>query len=416
MNLSRILAPAGAAILLLAAATLARAGQGMNYQGRLIDAAGDPVPGPQAILTFSLWDASTGGAMVWGDFQVSADLIDGRFNVVLGPEDKQVPPRSVSDAFTGPRFLQIQVGVDAPLPRQEILPAPASLHADHATRADHADTADAVAGTDVIQYLNPPGMMAPFAGSSANVPSGWLLCDGSAVKSVDHPGLHAAIGTTWGDGSRDKGVPEDPADPATDFNLPDLRGMFLRGANGERSDAYRDPDDTVRNVIEVNATSASEADLTVDVPTPFPASFRVWVDGLELAGIPSGDYPATPINDTTCRISGAGFMVGLYPGPGMIRFGRMIGTIQSDGMQTHRHQWGYYNGADLYSWNHAGNAVKSLDRASSNQIPSGSGKDDDYMDVLNVDGGFWTPAAAATEVPGTETRPNNAAVHYIIKE
>lgn len=60
----------------------------------------------------------------------------------------------------------------------------------------------------------------------------------------------------------------------------------------------------------------------------------------------------------------------------------------------------------------------ALDRLAQNQIPSGSGKDDDYMDVKNVTGGFWTDRAAVLPVADslTETRPKNVYVNYIIKK
>lgn len=50
-----------------------------------------------------------------------------------------------------------------------------------------------------------------FAGSSS--PSGWLLCDGSAVSRTAYAELFAAISTTYGTG-----------DGSTTFNLPDMRG------------------------------------------------------------------------------------------------------------------------------------------------------------------------------------------------
>lgn len=63
---------------------------------------------------------------------------------------------------------------------------------------------------------SPSGIIAPFAGTSA--PTGWLSCDGAAVSRSTYAALFAAIGTTWGVG-----------DGSTTFNVPDLRGMFLRG-------------------------------------------------------------------------------------------------------------------------------------------------------------------------------------------
>jgi microcystin-dependent protein len=63
----------------------------------------------------------------------------------------------------------------------------------------------------------PPGTIAAFGGQAA--PNGWLLCDGSAVKRADYPGLFTAIGTTWGSGD------------GTTFNVPDLRGRNLFAAS-----------------------------------------------------------------------------------------------------------------------------------------------------------------------------------------
>lgn len=63
----------------------------------------------------------------------------------------------------------------------------------------------------------PVGMMTPFAGSSA--PTGWLLCDGSAVSRTTYSALFTAIGTSYGSG-----------DGSTTFNVPDMRGRVPVGA------------------------------------------------------------------------------------------------------------------------------------------------------------------------------------------
>ena len=61
------------------------------------------------------------------------------------------------------------------------------------------------------------GMVQMFAGSTA--PTGWLMCDGSAVSRTTYATLFSVIGTTWGSG-----------DGSTTFNLPDLRGRAPVGA------------------------------------------------------------------------------------------------------------------------------------------------------------------------------------------
>ena len=64
----------------------------------------------------------------------------------------------------------------------------------------------------------PVGSVQHFAMNSA--PLGWLVADGSAVSRTTYADLFAAIGTTYGAG-----------DTTTTFNLPDLKGQFLRGWN-----------------------------------------------------------------------------------------------------------------------------------------------------------------------------------------
>lgn len=60
------------------------------------------------------------------------------------------------------------------------------------------------------------GSVALFAFNSA--PDGWLKANGAAVSRTIYADLFSAIGTTFGTG-----------DGSTTFNLPDLRGEFIRG-------------------------------------------------------------------------------------------------------------------------------------------------------------------------------------------
>ena len=73
----------------------------------------------------------------------------------------------------------------------------------------------AFVGTQVASST-PAGAVLSFAMTSA--PTGWLECDGAAISRTSYATLFAAIGETFGTG-----------DGATTFNLPDLRGVFVRG-------------------------------------------------------------------------------------------------------------------------------------------------------------------------------------------
>ena len=91
---------------------------------------------------------------------------------------------------------------------------------------DHATTWD-VLGDAAARPARPaqpvegrwaPGDIRPWPGP--NAPDGWALCDGTAVSRAGNPVLFSAIGVTWGHGDRN-----------TTFNIPDLRGRVLLGAD-----------------------------------------------------------------------------------------------------------------------------------------------------------------------------------------
>lgn len=83
-----------------------------------------------------------------------------------------------------------------------------------------AGIASSKLATAAQQSLVPAGAIMPFAMNSA--PSGWLAANGDAVSRSTYAALFSAIGTTHGSG-----------DGSTTFNLPDLRGIFVRGSGSQ---------------------------------------------------------------------------------------------------------------------------------------------------------------------------------------
>ena len=73
-----------------------------------------------------------------------------------------------------------------------------------------------ILNADDLLGMVPSGTVLYFAGSAA--PAGWLKANGAAVSRTAYAALFAAIGTTYGLG-----------DGRSTFNLPDLRGEFIRG-------------------------------------------------------------------------------------------------------------------------------------------------------------------------------------------
>ncbi|MGE0229322.1 MAG: phage tail protein [Dehalococcoidia bacterium] len=74
-----------------------------------------------------------------------------------------------------------------------------------------------------VDKASPIGEITMYGGSAA--PSGWLLCDGSAVSRATYADLFAAIGVNYGAGNG-----------STTFNLPNLVGRFPVGLNASDSD------------------------------------------------------------------------------------------------------------------------------------------------------------------------------------
>ncbi len=103
--------------------------------------------------------------------------------------------------------------------------------ANHASTKTYVDSSVAIAA--------PTGAIFIWATSTA--PTGWLLCDGTAVSRTTYAALFAVLGVTHGSG-----------DGATTFNLPDYRGRFLRGVDGGIA---RDPDRATRTAMNAGGNT-----------------------------------------------------------------------------------------------------------------------------------------------------------------
>ena len=67
----------------------------VNYQGRLADSSGDPLSGTYG-MSFALYDASTGGNLVWGpESHIAVPMSDGLFSVGLSSPTPGDIPTSV---------------------------------------------------------------------------------------------------------------------------------------------------------------------------------------------------------------------------------------------------------------------------------------------------------------------------------
>lgn len=79
------------------------------------------------------------------------------------------------------------------------------------------------------------GFVLPYYGETA--PPGTLACDGSEISREAYKELFAVLGTKAGAG-----------DGVSTFNLPDLRGQFVRGTGGSAAALGTAQGDAIRNI------------------------------------------------------------------------------------------------------------------------------------------------------------------------
>ncbi len=136
----------------------------IRYQGQAVDRQGVPLEGPYT-LHFRLYDAETGGTVVWEEVQEPVELTEGHFSVLLG----QVSALDGME-WTEPCWLSVQVNGEPELaPRQRITSVPLALHAGVAERLSVPVTTSTIA--DDAHGLVPTGAIILWNG--AGCPAGY---------------------------------------------------------------------------------------------------------------------------------------------------------------------------------------------------------------------------------------------------
>ena len=115
-------------IALAAAATLPleAAADTVTPQGRLLNGGGGAAPDGAYAVVFSLWDAAEDGQQLWEEPHTgdpAVEVAGGVFAARLGVEVPLTPALLTG----GPRWVQVQVVPDPPLPRQPLGTVPRAI-------------------------------------------------------------------------------------------------------------------------------------------------------------------------------------------------------------------------------------------------------------------------------------------------
>jgi hypothetical protein len=111
----------------------------INYQGQLLDAGGNPMPTGDYTVEVRLFTVESGGGAIWGPqvfsgqsgigFGPKVPVVNGRFNLVLGPQDTNTNDLASVFAANASVYIELKVGTGNPIsPRQQILTAPFALN------------------------------------------------------------------------------------------------------------------------------------------------------------------------------------------------------------------------------------------------------------------------------------------------
>jgi microcystin-dependent protein len=226
-----------------------------------------------------------------------------------------------------------------------------------------------------------------MAYAASTAPTGWLWCDGTAYSRTTYATLFAVIGTTWGAG-----------DTTTTFNVPDLRGQFVRGYD-DRAPA------TSKDTTTFTGTTANGSATISSISATITAFLYA---GMKISGtgIPAAATIST-VSSTSITISANATASGTVT----ITVGRTFASAQDDFYENHSH------------------TATSTDAGHTHPIPinpasgSGAGGGGKFVDASAGGGTVATQTGTAnitttvaTSTTGNvETRPKNYAVLYIIK-
>lgn len=181
-------------VLMLSGVVLGEPPPDVNYQGKLLDAAGETLTGPVNLI-IRIFDQPSDGTQLYAEDHQGVILRDGVFNVLLGTGTNSQGPFD-AQLFAGTnRWLEVLVNGEILTPRQPFSSVGYALQSEAAESARFALDADTVDGLDssaldqsshVGDVANPHGVTAGQVGAATAADVDTAIAVHSSDASAHH--------------------------------------------------------------------------------------------------------------------------------------------------------------------------------------------------------------------------------------